>query len=503
MTLASVQQQLSSDSPLTPTMLERAAQPITISVSDRTERLVRQGSEFVEDCLSGDRPIYGATTGFGPLVTFGGRAEAADQCDNALQHLTAGQGPDLPAAVVRAAVLVRIWSLSRGMSGVSAQALQGLRNMLATTFTPAVPTLGSVGASGDLVPLAHIVQSLRGVGFAYVDGVRMPAATALTQASLQPLELTARDGLSMVNGTSVTTAAAGLALASLQRSHEVALLLSAMLTDLLGAEPAFIQPRLLHAFGHPETERAGQRLAYWLEGTRSSGDRPLQEPYSVRCVPQLLGAVDSAMGWAGQVIGRDLGAVSDNPLFFPDDNLVAHGGNFFGQPAAFACDLLSNVTTQTGNLAERQLDLLVDPHRNTGLPPMLSTKAGQQHAVQGVQLVSTAIVVAMRRACVPAGIQSVPTNLHNQDVVPFGTQAAITALEQARNLRLLHGSLAVALRQAAHLRPERVTAPRCAQAFAEVAKVVAPIERDRPLHDDVRAAADRLDRFVEQFAHAR
>ncbi|HET9255819.1 MAG TPA: aromatic amino acid ammonia-lyase [Pseudonocardiaceae bacterium] len=483
--------------PLTPIMLERAASPVTVTVTDQTADLVRRGRGFLEQCLLGEAPIYGSTTGFGPLVVFNGRADHADQCDNALRHLTVGQGPDLPLEVVRATVMVRLWSLSRGRSGISLGVLDALRAMLATSFTPAVPSLGSVGASGDLVPLAHIAQSLRGVGHAYVGGVRMPAARALAAAGLTPLTLEGRDGLSLVNGTSVTTAAAGLAVASLRRSHEVALMLSALLTDLLGAEPRFLAPPLLAAYGHPETIRAGERLAYWLEGTVPTGERPLQEPYSVRCVPQLLGAVRSALDWSEQVVRRDLAGISDNPLFFPDENLIAHGGNFFGQPSAFASDMMSIIATQTANLAERQLDLLVDPHRNAGLPPMLSPLAGEQHAVQGVQLATTAMVVAMRRACTPASMQSLPTSLHNQDVVPFGTQAALTALEQARLLRLLHGSLAVGLRQAAYLRPGGARAPRCAAVIAALAEVVEPIESDRPLDADVRAAADVLDTVVD------
>ncbi|WP_410604716.1 HAL/PAL/TAL family ammonia-lyase [Amycolatopsis sp. lyj-90] len=482
---------------LTAGMLEAAARPLKVMLEGETANRTDLGHAFVRECLSGERPVYGATTGFGPLVTFGGRGSSEEQCDNALQHLTAGQGPDLSHAVVRATMLARTWSLSRGISGISPAALEALRAALEIDFAPVVPTLGSVGASGDLVPLAYIAQSLRGVGEARFEGARMPAAEALVKARLQALTFTGRDALSMVNGTSVTSAAAGLAVAALRRSYDCGLALSALLTDLLGAEPRFLEPLLLKAFGHPGTVTAGDRLRGLLEGSVASGDRQLQEPYSVRCVPQLMGAVWSALAWAGDVVERDLNGVSDNPLFFPDADLVAHGGNFFGQPVAFAADMLSIVATQMGNLAERQLDLLVDPVRSSGLPPMLSPKPGAEHAVQGVQLVTTAIVASMRRACVPASVQSLPTNLHNQDIVPFGTQAALTAFEQAQNLRLIQGSLAVGLRQAAYLRAGRRMAPRCAELVAALSEVVDPITGDRPLDKDVRAAADVLDRFVE------
>ncbi|MBY8887025.1 aromatic amino acid ammonia-lyase [Streptomyces sp. PTM05] len=497
--MSSLLSSLSLDATLTMEMLERAAQPIEVLIPDAMMAQVERGHAFVQKILAeGGQPVYGATTGFGPLVDFHGRTAQEDQCDNALQHLTAGQGPDLPLPVVRAAMLIRLRSLSCGLSGISPAAIEALRAALATAFTPAVPTLGSVGASGDLVPLAYVAQSLRGVGDAYVGGERMPAARALAAVGLSSLVFTGRDALSLVNGTSVTSAAGGLAVASLQRSHEVAIALSALLTDLLGAAPAFLLPPLLAAYGHPAVRQVGQGLTSWLEGSVPSGTRSLQEPYSVRCVPQLLGAARSAVDWAGQVVQYDLEGVSDNPLFFADEDLVAHGGNFFGQPTAFAADLLSMVATQLGNLAERQLDLLVDPHRNAGLPPMLTPLAGEHHGVQGVQLAATATVVSMRRHCVPASTQSVPTNLHNQDVIPFGTQAALTALHQAKSLRILHGSLAVALRQAAYLKPGGASAPRCAELVAALADLVTPIAEDRPLDADVRAAADVLDRVVRE-----
>jgi histidine ammonia-lyase/tyrosine ammonia-lyase len=169
---------------------------------------------------------------------------------------------------------------------------------------------------------------------------------------------------------------------------------------------------------------------------------------------------------------------------------VAHGGNFFGQPAAFAADVLAMVTASLGNLAERQLDLLVDPVRNTGLPPMLAAGPGRQHGLQGVQLATTAFVAEIRRAALPASTQSLPTNLHNQDVVPFGTQAALRSYDLAELLRLLCGSLALGLRQAIHVGGRRPTAPRCAALLDALCDVIAPVDPDRPLDADVRTAAD-------------
>lgn len=472
------------------TLLERAGERLDITLPEETRRELERCRAFVDSAVTSGTAVYGVTTGFGPLVSFGGRDTAAGQCDNTLQHLTAGQGADLPLPVVRATVLARLWSLARGRSGAAPSVLDALAAMLRTTFTPAVPTFGSVGASGDLVPLAYVAQALRGVGHAFVDGRRMPAEDALREAGLSPVELGGRDALALVNGTSLTAATTGLAWLSIGRSLDAAAALTALLADVLGCTTAFLEPRLLRAFGHPDAVTVGARLSAMLAGTRPTGQRPFQEPYSIRCTPQLLGAACSAHAYAGTVVHDDLNGVSDNPLFFVDDEIVAHGGNFFGQPCAFAGDLLTTVAVQVGNLAERQLDLLVDPNRNSGLAPMLSPDPGVHHGVQGVQLASTSIVAAMRRSANPASVQSLPTNLHNQDVVPFGTQAALNARALGEMLRMLHGGLAVALRQAVHLSEGRPTAPSCVRLAERLAAAIPPIERDRPLDTDVRLAAD-------------
>ncbi|MDX8030537.1 aromatic amino acid ammonia-lyase [Lentzea sp. BCCO 10_0856] len=478
-------------SPLAITDLLRASAPLHVRFGALVADRVAEGRAFLRTVLADDeRPVYGAKTGFGALVGFAGRASEADQCDNTLAHLGAGQGPDLPLDIARAAMLVRTWSLAQGLSGVSAHVVDGLAAMFGTTFVPAIPRYGSVGASGDLIPLAYAAQALRGRGHAYLDGVRLPAAEALASAGLSPLQLDGRDALALVNGTSVTTAATALALSSVRASLRAVADLTCLLVDVLGADPGFLDPRLISAFGHAGAVAVAADMRGLLDGTSPSGSRALQEPYSIRCAPQLVGAAEDALRYVDGVVAADLGGVSDNPLFFPGDDLVAHGGNFFGQPAAFAADVLAMVTASLGNLAERQLDLLVDPARNTGLPPMLAAGPGQQHGLQGVQLATTAFIAEIRRNVLPASTQSLPTNLHNQDVVPFGTQSALRAYDLADLLRLLCGSLALGLRQAVYVGGRRPTAPRCAALLDALADAIEPVDPDRPLDVDVRVAAD-------------
>jgi len=482
--------------PLRPESLRRAADPLTVVIGDEVRDRVAGSRGYLGKVLGDDRAVYGNTTGFGALVGYAGRADQADQADNTLAHLGAGQGPDIDPAVARAAMLVRVWSLAQGASGVSPHVIDALAAMLATTFVPAMPRFGSVGASGDLIPLGAAAQALRGRGYAYVDGVRMPAAEALRRAGLSVLPLDGRDALALVNGTSLTTAAVSLALDSVRASHKVLQLLSCLLADLLGCDPQFLDPRLIAAYHHRGAIEVAAFMRGTLAGVTPSGTRALQEPYSIRCTPQLLGAAEDALRYVDGVVEADLASVSDNPLFFPGDDLVVHGGNFFGQPAAFAGDMLSMVTAQLGNLAERQLDLLVDPVRNGGLPPMLAAGPGQQHGLQGVQLASTALIAEIRRDAMPASMQSLPTNLHNQDVIPLGTQAALRALDQARLLRLIGGSLALGLRQAVHVGARRPTAPGCATVLDALVAAIAPIDPDRPLDADVRRAADVVQELI-------
>ncbi|MZE77647.1 aromatic amino acid lyase, partial [Streptomyces sp. SID5475] len=261
--------------------LRRAAAPLTVTVDDEVRARVARGRRFFHAARhgngngGGDRRIYGATTGFGALAGFAGRADEADQCDNTLAHLGAGQGPDLPPGIVRAALLLRTASLARGLSGVSAEVVERLAAMFATTFCPAVPRYGSVGASGDLIPLAYATQALRGRGHAYLDGRRTEAAAALAGAGLRPLALDGRDALALVNGTSVTTAATALARDAVRTAHRALTALTCLLADVLGCDPGFLDADLMRAYGHPGAVGVAARMRRTLTGTAPSGTRPL------------------------------------------------------------------------------------------------------------------------------------------------------------------------------------------------------------------------------------
>lgn len=477
---------------LKPTDLEAAAHPLVLSFSMSARTRVERCAQFVMEYLLAGNAIYGMTTGFGPLVSFKASADGDEQGMGLLNHLRTGQGDMLAPAIARAMLLARAWSLAQGHSGVSVEVLDALSAVLAIPWAPAVPEWGSVGASGDLAPLAHAAGALCGEGEAFLSGERLSAATALERGRVRPLHLRGRDALGLVNGTSLTAAAAALAVASAARATSIALELTALLVETLGATAEFAAPALLKVAGHRAGHRVALRLEAMLQGSTAKRDRPLQEAYSLRCVPQLVGAVQATVEHAEQVITADLNGVSDNPVFFPDENSVIHGGNFFGQQVAFAADALNLAVTQLANLAERQIDLLLDPSRNGGLNLLLSARPGAQSGLAGVNLAATAIVASMRRYATPASIQSLPTNGQNQDVVPFGTQAALEALRQCEKLALVQASLALALRQAAYLGAPVPTSAAGSSLLERLSAWVSPVNPDRPLSEDVRRLAHAL-----------
>jgi histidine ammonia-lyase len=480
---------------LVPEDLDAVDQPLEVTLSNSTRAAVNRCAEFVGSLPTTDRPVYGISTGFGPLVRHQADPDPERHGMGLLNHLRTGQGNLLAPPVARAMLLARLWSLAKGHSGAHLEVLEGVAACLATGFAPAVPEWGSVGASGDLAPLAHAAGALCGEGHAYLDGQVLAASDALKRAGLRPLRMRGRDALALVNGTSLSAAAAGLAVCSARAAVEVALELTALLVELLGAGSEFTSPRLLALSGHSSSEAVAGRLAALLAGSMSTAGRPLQEAYTVRCVPQLVGAVDETVSHADRVVTAEMNGVSDNPVFFPETGDVVHGGNFFGQQIAFVSDALNLAVTQLANLAERQIDLLMDPHRNGGRTLLLSARPGAQSGLAGVNLTATSLVASMRRYAAASSIQSLPTNGHNQDVVPFGTQAALEALRQSERLRLIQASLGVALRQAAALGGSQPRSQPGNALLQFLSANVEPVNPDRPLAGDVERLATRLPRW--------
>lgn len=488
-------------------------------------------SDYLARCVAERRLIYGVTTGYGPLARHHvGPEHAAALQRNLIYHLAAGVGPALPDVHVRALMAARAATLARGLSGVGAAVVDLLLACLERGVTPVVPEKGTVGASGDLTPLAHVALVLIGEGHARYQGRDLPGADALRAAGLAPVSLGHKDGLALVNGTAAMT---GIAAINAERARRAAALmarLAVLHAEVLGGYAEAWDPRFGRARPHPGQRAAHAALAAHAAGSARltpsvqpppplaaamgtdglcSVPEPHQDPYTVRCVPQELGAILDVLAFHAGVVDTELNAATDNPLVFAPDSAtgeagaVLHGGNFYGQHVAFASDALATAVVKLAAWSERALARLVHPAYNRGLPAFLHGGApGVTSGFMGAQVTATALVAEMRTLAVPASIQTIPTNTDNQDVVTLGTVAARKAaglLDLAWPVLAVH---ALALTQAAELRARDAGAaspaaagfaPESLRLHAAVRAASAPLGADRPLADDIARAAVALE----------
>jgi len=437
-------------------------------------------------------PIYGVTTGVGPLVVHGkAEAEAEQGGETLLDHLGVGCGRSAPAPVVRACMILRAHVLAQGSSGVRPSVLRGLMGLIHRGVVPVVPRVGSLGASGDLIPLSYVARVLVGRGTALVDGRPSAARMALGKAGLRPVSLSSRDALGLVNGTSFLTAYAALAVARAERLIGHAEALTGWLFALLGCREDCLDPRLHNARGHQGSRISASAI---LAESRRIGafpdpSRPLQEIYSIRCAPQILGACRDQVAYARSLIEDEMNSVSDNPLIVPGDFARAlHGGNFHGQHVAFAADALNAALTQAAVLADRQVDALLNPKINGGAPMLLAARPGPMSGLAGAQLASTALVAEMRLRAQAIATSSIPSNGGNQDVVPMANLAARAAYAQTGALASVLAVLGMSLGQLDGLR-RRGLAPGRSTGSPSWMPRFQPMLRDRPLRGDLRRIA--------------
>lgn len=456
---------------------------------------MQRAHEALQHLQASGAPIYGVTTGFGPFVSEASADDGGAGHGAALiAHLGAGCGPDAEAPVVRAAMMLRAQAVAQGHAGLSLDAFDAYLRLLTHGLVPAVPEVGSVGASGDLIPLAHIARVVMGEGRVRTADGAEPAAEALRSVGLTPYPLSGRDALALVNGTSFLTAFAGLAVARAERLIRTAEALTGYLYRLLGCRAAALHPALHEARGHQgqvESARAIQAAAS-VEGPWEDPSRPLQEIYSLRCAPQVLGACRENLAFARRLVETEMNGVNDNPLVFAEpEPFVLHGGNFQGQQVAFAADALNAALTQAAVLAERQLAAVCNPQINGGAPLLLAWQPGATSGFAGAQITATAVVAEMRMQAQAHATSSIPTNGGNQDVVSMGTLAARRAYEQTGRLAhvLATTTLAAvqlgALRRAGRAPCRAVRPPEWVPAFV-------PLQADRALHDDLARTTQTL-----------
>ena len=477
-----------------------------------TTAKMKASRALVEDLAAQPRAIYGINTGFGPLS--GSRVSPQDLRKHQvhlLHHLSVGQGPLFGEDETRSIMLARANALARGYSGIRVEVVNCLLDALNRGYHPEIPSEGSIGASGDLVPLAHMARFMIGLGHVRKQGQRFTSLEALTAMGRQPIVLEAKEAIALVNGTSAMTGLVGLA------THESAIQLSWMefltagLFQVMSGEPEVLCSQAHYARGHRGQTLVAERIAQHLKSNLhyqreieehlwGSHSKPLewgieiQDPYSLRCVPQILGAFQDAWWHIEQVITRELNASTDNPLIFPETQSVIHNGNFYGQHVAMVSDYLRMGVIKMILLCERQLDRLVNWRYSHGLPPMLTgATEGLNSGFMGAQLLATSIAADARLLGMPGSIQTIPSNANNQDVVSMGMSSAKLTHAVVPKLWTLLAIQSMALVQAADFRnDEKIFASGFGPFYTKVREIFPKLVEDRPLYEEIAACAELL-----------
>jgi histidine ammonia-lyase len=470
-----------------------------VSLEPASYAAIDASARAVSAILAHGEPVYGINTGFGKLANV--RIDTADletlQRNIVLSH-AAGVGPPMPVAIARLMIALKLASLGQGASGVRGETVRLLEALLARGLTPVVPCQGSVGASGDLAPLAHMAAALIGVGAVLVDGAEVPAERALAAAGLTRLVLGAKEGLALLNGTQFSTAYALAALFETENLYRAALITGALSTDAARGSDAPFDPRIHQLRRHAGQIEAAGALRRLMAGSaiRAShlvGDERVQDPYCLRCQPQVMGAVLDILRQAATTLATEANGVTDNPLIFAETNEALSGGNFHAEPVAFAADILALALCEIGSLAERRIAMLVDPALS-GLPAFLTPNPGLNSGFMIAQVTAAALTAENKQRAHPASVDSIPTSANQEDHVSMAAHGARRLIEMAENCRFIVGIELLAAAQGCDFhRPLASSAP-LETVRGLVRRHVPHLEDDRHFQPDIEKAADLVGR---------
>jgi histidine ammonia-lyase len=430
-----------------------AREDAAVTLAAEARQAMERSASIVEDLAAGDEPVYGVSTGFGALATTPIATDRREELQRSLlRSHAAGMGPPVEREVVRALLLLRARTLAMGYSGARPMVAEAMLALLRTGLTPVVPEHGSLGASGDLAPLAHCGLALLGEGeLIDREGRRRPAAELLSEAGIEPLTLTAKEGLALINGTDGILGMLVLALHDLERLLKLADVSAAMSVEALLATDRAFAADLIALRPQPGQEVSAANLRRLLDGSpivasHRENDPRVQDAYSLRCTPQVHGAARDSAAHARRVADAELRSAIDNPMILPDGR-VESCGNFHGAPLGLACDLLAIAAAEVGAIAERRTDRLLDASRSHGLPPFLAEDAGVNSGLMLAQYTQAAMVAENRRLAVPASVDSLPTSAMQEDHVSMGWGAARKLRRAVENLgRILAVELVAAAR---------------------------------------------------------
>lgn len=469
------------------------SQPVSITLSRSQIARVRRSAATVDRMIARGGAVYGVNTGFGLLAQ---KRIPSDQLASLQRNLvlshSAGVGALLSDAVVRLVLVLKIGSLAQGFSGVRLQTLLALARLLETDTYPCIPGKGSVGASGDLAPLAHLAATLLGVGQVRVGGRVMPAMEGLRRIGLEPLELAPKEGLALLNGTQVSTALALAGLFAIQDVFGAALVTGALSVDALKGSDVPFDDRIHVLRRQPGQRRVARALKRLLAGSRIRASHltceRVQDPYSLRCQPQVMGACLDVIDSAAQTLLREAASVTDNPLVFAADDEVLSGGNFHAEPVALAADQLALAAAEIGSLSERRTALLIDP-KMSGLPAFLVKESGVNSGFMVPQVTAAALVAENKTLATPASVDSIPTSAGQEDHVSMATHGARRLLEMAANAANVVAIELLAAAQGIEFHRPLTSSRPLEAALRTLRHTVPRYDRDRFFAPDIEAAA--------------
>ena len=469
----------------------------TVALDPEAFKRIEAGRAIVESRLGDGLAHYGINTGFGALAEVPiPRGELAQLQWNLVRSHAAGVREPLREEEVRAAMLLRAQVLATGLAGVRPEVAILLVEMLNRGVHPVIPSRGSVGASGDLAPLAHMALVMVGEGRARWGEEEMGGAQALARAGLSPLELQPKEGLALVNGTQVLTAVGAVALWEAIHLVEVADLIGAMTLEAALGTPDAFDPRVLLARPHPGQVVSGRRLQQFLKGSdireshRSSTHR-VQDPYSLRCMPQVHGAVQDCLEFVRKTVVTEMNSATDNPLVFPEGAILS-GGNFHGEPVAMALDFLAIAAAELGSISERRVEHLLNPALSEGLSPFLATHSGLCSGYMMAQVSAASLVTENKILAHPASVDSIPSSANREDHVSMGMTSALKARQVVENVRWVLALEALCAAAGIDQRAPRLPGTGVRAAHRLIREVVPPLDGDRPVGPD----ADRLQRML-------
>ncbi|MEM1039389.1 MAG: histidine ammonia-lyase [Pseudomonadota bacterium] len=468
---------------------------LSASLDDSAKAGVDRAFEQVARAASGDEAVYGVNTGFGKLAHVRiAPADVATLQRNLILSHCCGVGEPLEIATTRLMMTLKLLSLGRGASGNAWSTIALLQDMLVRGVTPVVPVQGSVGASGDLAPLAHMAAAMIGEGEAFHDGVRMSGADALARAGLTPIVLGPKEGLALINGTQFSTACSLVALFDAWRNAGSAIVSGALSTDAIMGSTAPLVDAIHTLRGHRGQIEVARAQSGLLEGSQireshREGDTRVQDPYCIRCQPQVVGAALDLLHFAGRTLEIEANAVTDNPLVLEAEDRIVSGGNFHAEPVAFAADQIALAVAEIGAITQRRVALMVDPTLSHDLPPFLTPEPGLNSGLMIAEVTTAALMSENKHLANPCSTDSTPTSANQEDHVSMAAHGARRLKRMNANLSVIIAVELICAAQGVEFRAPLMTSAALQDAMAIVRDVVKRVETDRYMAPDLEAAA--------------